>query len=86
MPIRAPRAIVRAPWALLKLVPPYSFLYVNALVDDFKAEWSDLRLLAIADVQQMLTTDTMLPLTYPGFVKLAKVCLTLPLQCYTAKE
>ena len=28
MPDRAPRAFVRAPWALLKLAPPFSFSYV----------------------------------------------------------
>ena len=57
------------------------------VVDDLKAEWSDLRLylcvhchnLSMADVLKMLTTDTALLLAYPNFVKLAQVCLTLPI-------
>ena len=36
------------------------------------------RNLAMADVLKMLTTD-MLLLVYPNFVKLARVCLTLPI-------
>lgn len=57
------------------------------VVDDLKAEWSDLQLylcmhcrnLSMADVLKMLTTDTTLLLIYPNFVKLAQVCLTLPI-------
>ena len=59
----------------------------HAIVDDLKAEWSDLRLylcmhcrnLSMADVLKMLTTDTTLLLIYPNFVKLAQVSLTLPI-------
>ena len=55
-------------------------------IDDLKAEWSDLRLyfcmhchtLSMADILKMSTTDTFL-LVYPNFVKLAQVCLTLPI-------
>ena len=59
----------------------------RAIDDDLKAEWSDLRLylcmhcrtLSMADVLKMLTTDTTFLLVYPKFVKLAQVCLTLPI-------
>jgi hypothetical protein len=60
----------------------------HAVVDDaLKAEWSDLRLylfmhcrtLSMADVLKMLTTNITFPLVYPNFVKLAQVCLTLPI-------
>ena len=37
------------------------------------------RNLSMADVLKMLTTDTTLLLIYPNFVKLAQVCLTLPI-------
>ena len=37
------------------------------------------RNLSMADVLKMLTTDTTFPLVYPYFVKLAQVCLTLPI-------
>ena len=51
-----------------------------------KGEWFELRLylsmhcrtLSMAEVLKLLVTDTTLSLTYPNFVKLAQVCLTLP--------
>ena len=56
------------------------------VTDDLKAEWSDLRLylcihcrnLSMGNVLKMLTTDTF-PLVYTNFVKLAQVCLILPI-------
>ena len=52
-----------------------------------KGEWFELRLylsmhcrtLSMAKVLKLLTTDSTLRLTYPKFVKLAQVCLTLPI-------
>ena len=55
--------------------------------DSFKSEWFELRLylsmhchtLSVTEVLHLLTTDTTLSLAYPNFVKLAQVCLTLPI-------
>ena len=35
--------------------------------------------LSVTEVLHLLTTDTTLSLAYPNFVKLAQVCLTLPI-------
>ena len=55
--------------------------------ENFKSEWFELRLylsmhcrsLSVTEVLNLLTTGTTLSLAYPNFVKLAQVCLTLPI-------
>ena len=61
----------------------------GTLVDSvtIKGEWFELKLYlcmhcrtpSMAEVLNLLTMDTTLSITYPNFVKLAEVCLTLPI-------
>ena len=68
----------------------------GAIIDSvtIKGEWFELRLylsmhcraLSMAEVLKLLTTDSTLELTYPNFVKLAQVCLTLPISTADCKR